>query len=90
MAAPLTPSGLRANVYRILDQILATGEPVQVERAGRRLVISPIDGSAEPTAPRRRHLEEFAVSPTLITGVAEDLVEIDWSHYWDPDRAVEP
>ena len=90
MSVPLTPSKLRADVYRILDRILATGEPVLVERNGRRLVISPVDGPVGPTAKRRRRLEDFAVSPTLIVGNPEDLVEVDWSSYWDPDQALDP
>lgn len=33
----LTASKPRANIYRVLDQVLATGEPVVIERNGRRL-----------------------------------------------------
>lgn len=90
MSDPLTPSKLRADVYRILDRVLATGEPVQVERKGRRLVISPAEGPGGPEPPRRRRLEDFAISPTLLVGDPDDIVEIDWSRYWDPDRAVDP
>lgn len=87
---PLTPSKLRADVYRILDRVLATGEPVQVVRKGRRLVISPVEGADLPTGRRRRRLEDFGVAPSLIVGNPEDLVEVDWSQYWDPDRATDP
>ena len=90
MSDPLTPSKLRADVYRILDRILATGEPVHVERKGRRLVISSADGPVGPTADRRRRLEDFSVAPTLIVGNPEDLVEAEWSAYWDPDQALDP
>lgn len=90
MPEPLTPSKLRADVYRVLDRILATGEPVQVERKGRRLVISVAEGFDAPEPPRCRRLEDFAISPTLLVGDADDIVEIDWSRYWDPDRALDP
>jgi hypothetical protein len=41
MADPtrLTASKLRANIYRVLDQVLETGVPVEIERHGRRLRI---------------------------------------------------
>jgi len=90
VSAPLTPSKLRADVYRILDRVLATGEPVEVVRKGRRLVISPTEGTDVPSGRRRRRLEDFAVSPSLIVGNPEEMVEVDWSQYWDPDRAIDP
>jgi len=77
-------------VYRILDQVLATGEPVHVERKGRLLLISPAEGMTEPDPECRRRLEDFAISPTLLVGDPDDIVEIDWSRYWDPDRALDP
>ena len=90
MSMPLTPSKLRADVYRILDRVLATGEPVQAERKGRRLVIIRAEGADVPTGRRRRRLEDFAMSPSLVVGNPEDLVEVDWSQYGDPDRATDP
>ncbi len=90
MPAPLTPSKLRADVYRILDNVLATGEPVQVERKGRLLVISPAEGERAPDGAKHRRVEDFAISPTLLVGDPDDLVEVDWSRYWDPDRALDP
>jgi len=35
----VTASKLRENVYRILDQILQTGTPVEIKRKGRTLKI---------------------------------------------------
>ncbi|MBP9054606.1 MAG: hypothetical protein KBF94_18445, partial [Ilumatobacteraceae bacterium] len=35
----LTASKLRENVYRVLDHVLETGEPAEIERNGRRLRI---------------------------------------------------
>jgi len=37
----MTPSRLRENLYRILDQILETGEPVEILRKGKKLKIIP-------------------------------------------------
>ena len=33
----LTASKLRENIYRVLDQVLETGEPVEIERAERQV-----------------------------------------------------
>ena len=32
---PVTASKLRENIYRILDQVLETGVPVEIERRGK-------------------------------------------------------
>ena len=53
MADPtrLTASKLRANVYRVLDQVLETGVPVEIERHGRRLrIIAEKSGKQPPPA----------------------------------------
>jgi hypothetical protein len=38
---PLTVSKFRENIYRILDQVLETGVPVEIERHGKLLKIIP-------------------------------------------------
>jgi len=82
MADPtrLTASKLRENVYRVLDQVLETGVPVEIERHGRRLEIVPAR-AARASAPgkltrlkRRRYLR---CAP-------EALVHVDWSREWRP------
>lgn len=32
---PITPSKLRADIYRLLDDVLETGMPLEVKRKGR-------------------------------------------------------
>lgn len=74
----MTASKLRENVYRILDQVLQTGEPVEIIRGGRKLKIV----SAEE--PGSRKLDRLAKRPeTLLTDPAE-LVHLDWSKEWQP------
>jgi len=70
-----TPSRLRENLYRILDRILETGEPVGISRRGRRLKI---------VADSPRRLDALRPRPDFIVGDPEDLVEIDWSAEWRP------
>ena len=39
----ITASRLRDNVYRILDEVLDTRRPVEIERRGQRLRIVPAE-----------------------------------------------
>lgn len=71
----VTASKLREDVYRILDRVLETGVPVEVERRGKLLRIV----AAQPTSKlrklkRRRYLR---VDP-------EEIVHLDWSTEWQP------
>jgi hypothetical protein len=77
----LTASKLRANVYRLLDEVLETGKPLEIERNGKVLVIAPKEppkeeGSIWDRLPRR---EGF------IVGDPDELIHIDWSSEWNPD-----
>lgn len=72
---PLKASSLREDIYRILDQVLETGVPVEIERRGKILKIVP----AEP----RSKLENLEARPYLLSD-PEDLVHMDWSVEWKP------
>jgi hypothetical protein len=74
----VTASRLREDIYNILDSILETGEPVEIERKGRVLRIV-----AEP--PPVSRLARIRKRPGLINGDPEDLAEIDWSAHWNPE-----
>ncbi len=76
---PITASKLRENVYRILDEALESGRPVEVLRKGKILKIVP------PEKPKKNILENLKKRPDAIIGDPEDLVSIDWSKYWHPD-----
>jgi hypothetical protein len=74
----LTATQLRKNVYRVLDEILETGRPVEIERKGRMLRIDLV----EPRAGSK--LSRLERRPEVIVGDPDDLVEIDWSAEWNP------
>jgi hypothetical protein len=74
----VTASRLRENIYKILDGVLATGIPVEIERAGRKLRIVPADD-----APRSK-LDRLEANEGAIVGDPEDLVHVDWSGEWKP------
>ena len=57
-----TATKLRANLYRVLDRVLATGIPVDIERGGKLLSIV----RADPVDKRKRlrsHPEYLACDP---------------------------
>tara|TARA_R100000365_G_scaffold2303_1_gene7363 strand:+ start:119 stop:370 length:252 start_codon:yes stop_codon:yes gene_type:complete len=78
----VTPSQLRADIYRLIDRVLETGEPLSIDRRGRRLQLVP----EAPTS----KLSRLTPLPDLIIGDPDDLVSVDWSEHWDPDRALMP
>jgi hypothetical protein len=71
--ATITASRLRENVYRILDEVLETARPVEIERKGRILRIVP--------AGERDKLSRL-VERDCIRGDPEGLVHVDWSAEW--------
>jgi len=72
----ITASKLRENVYRILDEVLATGQPVEIIRGGRTLRIVPDE---VPTS----RLERVRTLGAIY-GDPDDLVHVDWSNEWRP------
>lgn len=73
---PVTASQLRRDVYRLLDQVLETGVPLEIERKGHRLRIVADDGGSR--------LERIRGNPDAIVGDPDDLVHLDWSTAWQP------
>lgn len=71
----LTPSGLRANLYRILDRVLETGEPVEIRRRGRCLRIVPKG---------ERRLDLLKPHNGFLQADREALIHMDWSDQWHP------
>lgn len=71
----LTASRLRQDIYRILDRVLETGVPVEIERHGKVLRIVPPEDCSKLDSLRRR--DYLKVDP-------EEFVHIDWSDTWQP------
>jgi antitoxin (DNA-binding transcriptional repressor) of toxin-antitoxin stability system len=73
----VTASQLRANVYRLLDEVLESGRPLEIERKGKILVIAPQETrTLWDRLPRREG---------AIIGDPDELIHIDWSSEWNPD-----
>ena len=73
----ITASTLRANVYRLLDEVLESGRPLEIERKGKIVVIAPKEEwSRWDRLPRREG---------AIVGDPDELIHMDWSSEWNPD-----
>jgi len=71
----ITTSRLRENIYRILDEILKTGIPVEIERKGHKLKILPV-------GPVNK-LDNLKERPYLKVP-PDEVVHLDWSNEWKP------
>ncbi len=74
----MTASKLRENIYRVLDQVLESGVPVEIVRKGGKLkIVRSEGGPGHKLDNLKPHLE-------AVVGDPEDLIHIDWSREWKP------
>ncbi len=52
----ITITALRRNLFNVIDRVLATGETVEIERHGRRVLITPEQGAGKLSRLRKRTL----------------------------------
>ena len=72
----MTPTQLRKNLYHILDQILESGEGVEIERKSGSVLLLPQRAASKlERLPRRQ----------TIMGDADSLDQISWEGAWQPD-----
>jgi antitoxin (DNA-binding transcriptional repressor) of toxin-antitoxin stability system len=69
---------LRANLYQIVDRLIETGVPVEIERKGERVRLE----AAKP----KSKLRNLTGNPGTIVGDPEDIVHVDWSAEWSEGR----
>ena len=72
----VTASELRQNVYKLLDQVLETGLPIEIERKGRRLRVVPADPPSK--------LDRIVGHDDYVPGDPEGVLHIDWFAEWRP------
>ena len=67
-----TATNLRAHLYEMLDRVVKTGEPIEVERGGVQLCIvrkEQVRGTPKRTP---------KALPNLIVGDPDDLIHMEW------------
>lgn len=76
----ITASQLRQDVYRLLDETIDTGRPLEINRKGHVLRIISDQSSGSKL--------KGLVSHSCINGDPEDIVHIDWSDSWNSDKGL--
>jgi PHD/YefM family antitoxin component YafN of YafNO toxin-antitoxin module len=66
----VTPTELRANIYKLLDEVLQTGLPIEIKKGDRRLRIVPVEQKAK--------FQNLVQRPDVILGDPEELVALSW------------
>ena len=72
----ITVTALRADLYRLVDQVLDEGVPLEIERNGRILTLS--------ATPLESKLAALVPIPNLIVGDPDAFISHDWSDEWKP------
>ena len=70
----VTATRLRQNIYAILDEVIETGVPVEIERKGKVLQIVP--------EKKLSKLDRIPPMPDIWVGDPEDIFKIDWMKDW--------
>lgn len=66
----VTPTELRSDIYRLLDEILATGIPLEIKKGDKKLRVVPV----LPVSKFQNLIER----PEAICGNPDELVDIHW------------
>ena len=71
MVMRLSLTKVRSDLYKIVDRVLETGVPVEIERRGRKIRIVPVREKSK--------LDNLVKRPGTIVGDPEEIVHMDWS-----------
>ena len=61
---------MRGNIYNLLDEVLKTGVPIEINKGGKKLKIVPVG--------KVNKLQNLVSRPNVIKGNPDDLVDINW------------
>jgi prevent-host-death family protein len=61
---------LSNNIEHLLDEVLKTGIPIEINKNGKLLKIIPVE--------KKDKLESLTVKPGVIQGNPDDLVNVTW------------
>jgi len=79
MAMRLSLTKMRSDLYKIVDRVLDTGVPVEIERRGRKVRIVPVRPKSK--------LDHLVKRPGTIVGDPEEIVHMDWSGEWTEGKS---
>jgi hypothetical protein len=81
----MTATRFRQDLFKTLDRIALTGEPLEIERNGAVLRVQLAESGGNLL-----DLERFAGRRQLLHVPAEELISSDWSAHWRPEGGFEP
>ena len=73
----ITLTKLRSDLFQVADRVLASGEPVEIERNGRTLLLMPKNLASKIARLQQRN---------LIVGDAESLADLKVGVWQEPDN----
>jgi hypothetical protein len=76
MPQQVSDINIQEDILRLLDKVVKTGVPLEIERKGKRLLISP--------AKKHRDLDCLENHQDFVVGNPDDLIHIDWTSEWKP------
>jgi hypothetical protein len=79
----VTPTALRKDLYALLDRVIETGEPLEIERKGVTLKVK-----AEPVESRLERIRRMGIKDLWI-GDPDDIFHIDWLEEWREEWGLE-
>jgi hypothetical protein len=68
----VTPTELRANIYKLLQEVLNTGVPLEIKKGHKKLRIVPVE--------KGNKLQNLIARSEVIAGDPEELVKISWEN----------
>jgi len=75
---PISLTKLRADLYKIVDQVIQSGIPVVIERNGKQVKIIPVE--------KKSKLSHLKAHPGTMVGNPDDFIHLDWSQEWKDDN----
>jgi prevent-host-death family protein len=66
----ITVTELRSDIYNLLEEVLVTGIPLEINKGGRKLQIIPVE--------KVNKLRNLTRRPDVIEGDPDDLVSMQW------------
>ena len=73
----VTITELTKNIYNLLDEILNTGIPLEIDRGGKRLRIIPVENVDK--------LQNLVHRPEVLLGDSDDLIDLNWEQEVNQD-----
>lgn len=66
----ITVTELRGNIYKLIDEIIDTGIPLEIKKGDKKLRILPVQ--------EKKKLDNLKKRPDVIIGQVTDLPDIHW------------